>query len=338
MKSGDTATVTDMIDWDPLRNAVKQELRTLLQRLVNQEASSTEDQTMIAFVGGIGSAISDAVLDELFTKENVVALMTGDTPDFSGLGFLGDAVAGGIQTAFQNEGDTSINLDGWIPERISYTLGYASFGVFEVRIFIKIDAQPLPLPVGRIVLTRSGLGWMVTGVRFGEDVIELLNHAQNANETQDVASKESNESAAGPTDEISSTRKDQISLLSSAETSQSYEQIALNEAIAGLELQGYSNASELIIGSLSTGGTQEHQLSLEDGSYVVTARCDNNCSDLDLEIVNEYGVTVGSDATPNDFPTVRFDVTQSATDIVKIVMASCSVDPCAYTFAVLRTN
>jgi S1-C subfamily serine protease len=58
--------------------------------------------------------------------------------------------------------------------------------------------------------------------------------------------------------------------------------------------------------------------------------CDADCSDLDLAIYDESGREVVRDVLADDTPELQFRVTTPGTYRVRVVMAACSREPCAF--------
>ncbi len=81
--------------------------------------------------------------------------------------------------------------------------------------------------------------------------------------------------------------------------------------------------------SLQPGRDHRWQVNLEGGrSYRIIGGCDNECSNLDIELIDSRGAVVASDVLPDDFPLVNFTPAQSGQYIVRIMMQACSVAPC----------
>lgn len=178
--SGDAAAIVRLVQWDALRSATKAEARTLLQAMVQRQATSADGQLTAALVGGVGSALSDSLIDYVVVPDNVAALLSGRTPDFTSLGFLGDAVVNGLQTALWNQNVSQADWTARVAQRLSYSTAYASAYTFELRLAVQLDGQPRVLPVARLLLTRSGLGWMVSGVRFSDELLSLVDTIEQA--------------------------------------------------------------------------------------------------------------------------------------------------------------
>ena len=165
VNAGNAAALNRFVAWEALRTDVKAEMRALTQTLAQREATSSDDWAAAALVG---PAISDALVDTLVTAENVARLM-----DFYDLGFLENAFATGFLMAAQ--ADDGVQAD-WnaIHEIVDYSYGYVSLDVFELRVTVKPEESEPGLPLGRLLLTRSGLGWVVSGIRFATDAAWLV--------------------------------------------------------------------------------------------------------------------------------------------------------------------
>ena len=88
-------------------------------------------------------------------------------------------------------------------------------------------------------------------------------------------------------------------------------------------------------GSLDEGYTLKHYITLYAGyEYRVEADCDGDCSDLDLQLFDMYGKLSLFDTNSDDTPTLNFQVNQTGEFIVKVVMSSCSREPCDYSVTV----
>lgn len=80
------------------------------------------------------------------------------------------------------------------------------------------------------------------------------------------------------------------------------------------------------------------QVNLVAGTpYRILGGCDNECSNLDIELIDSRGGVVASDMSPNDFPVVNFTPAANGSYIVRVLMQACSVAPC-YAGARVMTN
>ena len=137
----------------------------------------------------LGNAAVGMAVDTFVTAENMVQLSAGQLPDLSGFGVLGDALANGIQGTTAGQID---ELKAELTSRVDYSTGYTSPMAFEVRISVNTSAaggdvdnpeDNTLLPVARILMRRSGLGWTVQGVQFAAEVQNLIKTAQNDTST-----------------------------------------------------------------------------------------------------------------------------------------------------------
>jgi hypothetical protein len=83
------------------------------------------------------------------------------------------------------------------------------------------------------------------------------------------------------------------------------------------------------ITDLQPGRDHRWQVDLAAGTnYRVVGGCDNECSNLDIELIDARGGVVASDLGPDDFPVVNFTPSANGRYIVRIMMQACSVAPC----------
>ncbi|MEJ0061353.1 MAG: hypothetical protein WDM79_18100 [Terricaulis sp.] len=77
------------------------------------------------------------------------------------------------------------------------------------------------------------------------------------------------------------------------------------------------------------GGAVVWPIELRRGrAYRVFAVCDNNCSDVDMDLYNAAGVLVGVDVTGTDKPYVEIVPTADGTAFARIWLATCEAEPC----------
>lgn len=62
--------------------------------------------------------------------------------------------------------------------------------------------------------------------------------------------------------------------------------------------------------------------------YAFLGACDDDCDNLDIELVNSANVVVASDLAPDDFPIVRYSPSATGAFTVRTHLRSCSVEPC----------
>jgi hypothetical protein len=97
------------------------------------------------------------------------------------------------------------------------------------------------------------------------------------------------------------------------------------------ESQGYSMTHRIYTGSLNQNGNEMVSLNLSIGTqYQILGQCDNDCTDLDLTLYDAAGNQIDQDIELDDYPLVTVTPRRSGTYRVKVVMATCSVEPCRY--------
>ncbi len=84
------------------------------------------------------------------------------------------------------------------------------------------------------------------------------------------------------------------------------------------------------VAGLQPGTDHRWQVSLTGGTaYRIIGACDNECSNLDIELIDmSTGGVVASDMLPDDFPVVDFTPSANGAYIVRILMQTCTVAPC----------
>ena len=98
-----------------------------------------------------------------------------------------------------------------------------------------------------------------------------------------------------------------------------------------LAAQGWSQAENDIIGTLRDDATSEWPVFLvKNVSYQLRGVCDNDCSDLDLALFDEYDNLVSRDYGTDDTPVVRTTPTSTGRFKLRVVMADCQIAPCNY--------
>lgn len=110
----------------------------------------------------------------------------------------------------------------------------------------------------------------------------------------------------------------------------------LNRIAHTLSLDGYSLRHESE-GSLGEGRSTTFSLWLRAGAdYSIRGTCDDDCPDLDLELRGPNGSVVDRDLLSDDIPIVETSPHRSGRYTVRIIMASCSIEPCGYTVGVFE--
>lgn len=89
-----------------------------------------------------------------------------------------------------------------------------------------------------------------------------------------------------------------------------------------------SGISDEIV-SLQPGADYRWVVNLHGGtSYRILGACDNECSNIDMEVLDASGQTVGSDVLPDDIPIVNVQPTADTSFTVRLIMRTCTIAPC----------
>lgn len=104
----------------------------------------------------------------------------------------------------------------------------------------------------------------------------------------------------------------------------------LEDAGAAHLAAGYTAFGEDSVQAIGvTGEGYRQAVHLEGGrSYVFQGACDQDCSDVDLEILDPSGASVARDVETDDRPVVAVNPAASGDYTVRIWLAQCGVEPC----------
>ena len=106
-----------------------------------------------------------------------------------------------------------------------------------------------------------------------------------------------------------------------------------------LQLRGFLPAFPVALGEAAQAEGGAHTFQLERGvSYLITARCDAACRDVDLTVADAAGQVLRSDTDGRDFPSLTFVPAETAQYQVGVKLAECSSTACAYGVAVYRRD
>ena len=109
----------------------------------------------------------------------------------------------------------------------------------------------------------------------------------------------------------------------------------LQQAGKTFEDRGYSMTHRIYTGSLNNGRNEMVSLDLDIGTqYQIMGACDTDCSDLDFVLYDAAGNQIDNDVATDDVPIVSVTPRRSGTYRVKVVMATCTAEPCRYGVAV----
>jgi hypothetical protein len=112
----------------------------------------------------------------------------------------------------------------------------------------------------------------------------------------------------------------------------------LERATLRLSREGYARPHDVQVGLLNTEESESFTLTLPSGqAYALVGVCDNDCTSLHLIVLNETkNYEVAAARTAHEAPVVQLTPRNTARYYVKVVMASCQMNPCSYGIAVYR--
>lgn len=104
-----------------------------------------------------------------------------------------------------------------------------------------------------------------------------------------------------------------------------------------LKIGGYSLAQEVYIGEAKEDDEIPLLVTMTQGDYAVAAVCDNDCTDIDLE-VSLSDETVESDLRVNNRPLIQFHAPERASYKIETSMETCTKPPCRYGVAIFKKS
>lgn len=108
------------------------------------------------------------------------------------------------------------------------------------------------------------------------------------------------------------------------------QQAQLTRIGLGLAYDGFRSTHERQVGSLYEDESTTFSVWLDQGTqYVFRGTCDRDCSDVDLEL-KRNGHVVESDFAADDVPEITVRPPRSGWYQVRVIMASCSIEPCGF--------
>ncbi|MEF2279055.1 hypothetical protein V3W47_12165 [Deinococcus sp. YIM 134068] len=90
---------------------------------------------------------------------------------------------------------------------------------------------------------------------------------------------------------------------------------------------GYREIFEPDVYRMDDGDTETEEVGLTGGEYRFKAICDDDCDDIDLEVLDSDGNVIASDYGLDSLPIVSFRATRGDYT-VRLSMESCDWEPC----------
>ncbi len=124
----------------------------------------------------------------------------------------------------------------------------------------------------------------------------------------------------GPQAEINEAKRAELITLTKGYLDSASGQLAVGFLPAGIE-------DEVV--ALQPNGAHRWDVALRAGvSYRIIGVCDNECSNLDMEVHDAGGNVVGVDVLDDDVPLVNVAPATDQTYTVRLIMKTCTVAPC----------
>lgn len=84
------------------------------------------------------------------------------------------------------------------------------------------------------------------------------------------------------------------------------------------------------VAGLQPGTDHRWQVNLTGGTaYRIIGACDNECSNLDMELIDvRTGGVVASDMLADDYPVVNYTPSASGAYVIRLMMQTCTIAPC----------
>jgi len=100
--------------------------------------------------------------------------------------------------------------------------------------------------------------------------------------------------------------------------------------------EGYQETHTIKTGALKDGVSEGFNVELDGGkTYKIISKADSDCKDLDMIIYDENGNEVAKDILDDDTPIINIIPATTAQFSVKVIMRSCTSDPCYYGILIL---
>ncbi|HSG81670.1 MAG TPA: M1 family metallopeptidase, partial [Gemmatimonadota bacterium] len=95
--------------------------------------------------------------------------------------------------------------------------------------------------------------------------------------------------------------------------------------------EGYVAEDTLMSGATNSRSSESHAVKLEGGvEYAILAVCDQECIDIDLDIVSPADSTLARDVSPNDWPLIQFTAPETGEYDLTLTMYACRARSCTW--------
>ena len=124
-----------------------------------------------------------------------------------------------------------------------------------------------------------------------------------------------------------------VTTVATAQQNQYQQQIQsqLTRAAAAVKQQGYSADRQPMMGSLNDDADESVMIQLTGGvHYAIVGACDNDCTDVDLQLFTNEGNKLAEDLETDDKPVLEFTAPYTGQYRMKVLMPTCNTNPCYY--------
>lgn len=98
-----------------------------------------------------------------------------------------------------------------------------------------------------------------------------------------------------------------------------------------LSEQGYTLTDVTTEYELNDGDSDDFWIELSGGvEYGILGVCDNDCSDVDLEIFDSESNSMDSDYEVDDYPVLTLIPKKTRRFRIHVYMADCNIEPCSW--------
>ena len=112
----------------------------------------------------------------------------------------------------------------------------------------------------------------------------------------------------------------------------------MREVMAEARQRGLEPIDEPVVDMINDDEVHDIAMTFRDRGETLTVVgvCDVDCSDLDLALYDAAGNLIVKDILQDDRPEISFEILQPGTFTVRVYMATCDVEPCAFAVQALR--
>ena len=105
----------------------------------------------------------------------------------------------------------------------------------------------------------------------------------------------------------------------------------INQASTLVKSQGYNPDRTPMMGSLNDDAEESVMINLNAGMhYAMVGVCDNDCTDVDLQLFGGDSTKLAEDVDTDDKPVLQFVAPYTGQYRMKVLMPSCNQNPCYY--------